>query len=104
MSTQPGCLPLLDGANNFALASPINDGSVISTNSIFKADDRISIDVEITLPLARTIDVIDSKEKQTHILSRFMIADYIKVDTIAQQRGGFLLTKSMISATEHRFR
>ena len=99
MSTQPGCRPLLDGANLFDLVSPIDDGrSVISTNSIFRTDDRISIDVEITLPLARTIDVHDSKEKQTHILSRFMIpSDYINVHTIAQQRGGFLLTKSMIS-------
>ena len=98
MSNQPGALPLLDGANNFALQASIDEGrSVISSYSIFRADDRISFDVEITLPLARTIDVHDKQEKQTYLLSRFMVSDYISVDTIAQQRGGFLLTKSMIS-------
>ena len=97
MSNQPGCLPLLDGTNHFALPSPVNDGvSIISTNSIYRVDDRLSIDVEITLPLARTIDVHDKQEKQTYLLSRFMVKDYIKVETIAQQRGGFLLTKSML--------
>ena len=98
MSNQPGILPLLDGANNFALAPQINTGrSVISTKSIFRADDRLSIDVEITLPLAKTIDVHNKTEKHTYLLSRFLVADYLSVDTIAQQRGGFLLTKSIIS-------
>ena len=98
MSNQPGILPLLDGANNFALAPRINTGrSVISTKSIFRVDDRLSIDVEITLPLAKTIDVHNKTEKHTYLLSRFLVADYLSVDTIAQQRGGFLLTKSIIS-------
>jgi hypothetical protein len=98
MSNQPGVLPLISIANTFNIGAAINAGrSIISTNSIFRTDDRISFDVEITLPLARTIDVHDKKEFQTYLLSRFMVTDYIRVDTIAQQRGGFLLTKSMIS-------
>ena len=98
MSNQPAILPLLTGANLFNLVSATNDGrSIISTSDIFRTDDRISFDVEITLPLACTIDVHDKQEKQTYLLSRFMVTDYIRVDTIAQQRGGFLLTKTMIS-------
>ena len=98
MSNQPGCLPLLDGANLFTSVSATNNGrSLISTSSIFRTDDRISLDIEITLPVARSIDVFQKQETQTYLLSRFMVTDYIRVDTIAQQRGGFLLTKSMIS-------
>jgi hypothetical protein len=97
MSNQPGVLPLI-GANTFTIGAAINDGrAIVSTGSIFATDDRLSIDVEITLPLARTIDVHDKTEFHTYLLSRFVVTDYIRVDTIAQQRGGFLLTKSMIS-------
>ena len=127
MSNQPGCLPLVAGGN-FALPSQVNDGvSIISTSSIYRVDDRLSIDVEISLPVARTIDVqpekkttlvprpqtaaqiaahtpkiydiikqVVTREKQTYLLSRFVVTDYVKVETIAQQKGGFLLTKSLV--------
>ena len=75
----------------------MNDSiSITSTESIYRVDDRLSIDVEVTLPLARTIDVHKKQEKQTYLLSRFIVKDYVNVSTIAQQRGGFLLTKSMM--------
>ena len=97
MSNQPGCVALLAGGN-FALPSAmaLYGVSIISTNSIYRVDDRLSIDIEISLPLARTIDVHNAKEKHTYLLSRFVVTDYIKVETIAQQKGGFLLTKSMV--------
>ena len=96
-SNQPGVLPLIDGANNFALPSAVaNSVSITSNDSIFRVDDRLSLDVEITLPLARTIDVHKKQEKQTYLLSRFIVKDYINVATVAQQRGGFLLTKSIM--------
>ena len=96
-SNQPGVLPLIDGANNFALPSAVADlYSFTSNDSIFRVDDRLSIDVEITLPLARTIDVHKKQEKQTYLLSRFIVKDFVNVATVAQQRGGFLLTKSIM--------
>jgi hypothetical protein len=98
MSNQPGCLPLIALPGGvFALPSAVNDGvSIISTDSVYRVDDRLSLDVEVTLPLARTIDVHDKQEKHTYLLSRFVVTDYIKVETIAQQKGGFLLTKAMV--------
>ena len=97
MSNQDGVQPLLTGAGIFAFTSFVDhEKQIISTGSVFSLDDRLSIDVEIAMPLARSIDVHNSKEKQTYLLSRFIVKDYIEVETIAQQRGGFLITKSLM--------
>ena len=54
------------------------------------------VSVEISLPVVRTIDVHEKKEKQTFVLARYNVTDYVSVDTVCQQRGGFLLTKTIM--------
>jgi hypothetical protein len=70
--------------------------TIISTGSIFKFDERISIDIEIALPLSRTIDVFGKTEKHTFILSRFMLTDYKHLNVTTQQRQGVILSKSLL--------
>lgn len=104
ISNQEGVPDLfVAGDFNLALGAPdlgaTGFESLISTGSIFKFDERISIDIEIALPLSRTIDVLDRVERHTFILSRFMLSDYKELETIIEQRGGVILTKSILQDT-----
>ena len=102
MSNQPGAAPLFDPAGlNFVLDAQIEDTAngkprtIQSTNSVYRVDDRLSIDVEISLPLRKYIDILDGAEKHTFVLNRFVVTDYISVEAKIQQKGGVLLTKNV---------
>ena len=104
MSNQAGIQALKTDLND-----PVNDDTFLndprvsqertmqSTQSIFNVDDRLSLDIEISVPLAQSIDVFDGKEKHTYLLNRYMIADYVGVQSRAQQKGGRVLTKTLIN-------
>ena len=101
-SNQPGIEPLYDLENNEFVANPeiSQDRHIVSTNSMFGIDDRYSIDLEVTLPLAQTIDVFNGKEKHTFVLSRFNITDYksgVKARTVQKQ--GVILTRGLFTDT-----
>lgn len=68
-----------------------------STKSIFNCDDRLSVDIEISLPLSQSIDVFNGTSTHTYLLNRFMITDYVTVQGRTQQKGGVILTKSIIN-------
>ena len=68
-----------------------------STKSVFNCDDRLSVDIEISLPLSQSIDVFNGSETHTYLLNRFMITDYVTVQGRTQQKGGVILTKSIIN-------
>ena len=102
MSNQPGAAPLFDPLGlNFVLDAQIEDTAngkprtIQSTNSVYRVDDRLSIDVEISLPLRKYIDILDGAEKHTFVLNRFVVTDYISVEAKIQQKGGVLLTKNV---------
>jgi hypothetical protein len=101
MSNQPGVRDLVDEdallGNLFNLDGRVHEGrSIRSVRSIFSVDERLSIDVEISLPLAQSIDVENGKEIHTFLLSRFVIGDYQLYSSKAQQSGGVLLTKTVL--------
>jgi hypothetical protein len=75
------------------------DRHLVSTNSMFGIDDRCSIDLEVTLPLAQTIDVFNGKEKHTFVLSRFNITDYKSVQAKTVQKQGVILTRGVFDDT-----
>lgn len=101
ISNQANVDPLIDD-QDFDLNLGVPDlgatgfESIISTKSIFQYDERISIDIEMALPIARTIDVFNKKEKHTTILSRFMLTDYKELETIIEQRHGVIMSKSIL--------
>ena len=74
-----------------------NPRTIESTKSIYSCDDRLSLDIEISLPLSQSIDVFNGKEQHTFLLNRFMITDYINIAGRTQQKGGVILTKSLIN-------
>jgi hypothetical protein len=98
-SNQPGVDPLYDLSNDMFISDPeISQGRhIISTKSMFGIDDRYSIDLEITLPLAQTIDVFNGKEKHTFVLSRFNITDYKSVLAKTVQKQGVILTRGVFN-------
>jgi hypothetical protein len=71
--------------------------NITSTKSIYLFDERLSIDIEITLPISQSIDVLNGAEKHTFILSRFLITDYKDLECVTEQRGGVILSKSILS-------
>ena len=101
MSNQANVPPLFIG--NFFAADPdiaaTANGlprTIESTKSIFNCDDRLSVDIEISLPLSQSIDVHNGTEEHTYLLNRYMITDYVTVEGRTQQKGGHILTKSII--------
>jgi hypothetical protein len=76
-----------------------SDRTIFSIQSIFEMDDRLSIDLEISLPISQTIDVENSKEQHTFLLARFVISDYKHIETRVQQRKGVVLSKAVIQDT-----
>jgi hypothetical protein len=96
-SNQVGVDPLYNLETNlFTSDADITEGrKFISTGSIFGIDDRYSIDLEVTLPLAQTIDILNGKEKHTFILSRFNITDYKKIKCRTVQKQGVILTRGV---------
>ena len=70
--------------------------TIESTKSIFRCDTRLSIDIEISLPLSHSIDIYNGSETHTYVLNRYMITDYVTVEGKTQQTGGHILTKSII--------
>jgi hypothetical protein len=104
ISNQPGVTDLLTVVAPISFAIDIGQGvqlarTIFSKQSIFEFDDRLSIDIEISLPLSQTIDVENSKEKHNFLLSRFVISDYKYIETRAQQRKGVVLSKAIIQDT-----
>jgi hypothetical protein len=99
MSTQDGIDELINGAvGQFALAAgAIENINLLSIRSIFLFDERLSIDIEISLPISQSIDVLNGVEKHTFILSRFMVTDYKSLECIAEQKGGVILSKAILS-------
>ena len=83
--------------SNMPAAANGNPRTIESTKSIFSCDDRLSLDIEISLPLSQSIDVFNGKEQHTFLLNRFMITDYINIAGRTQQKGGVILTKSLIN-------
>ena len=53
-----------------------------SVYSIDNFDDRLSLDVVLTIPLSNQITVVDGKEEHEYILSRFPLNEYKRFDTI----------------------
>jgi hypothetical protein len=98
-SNQRGVDPLYDLPNDTFISDPTisEDRKIVSTNSMFGIDDRYSIDLEVTLPLAQTIDVFDGKEKHTFVLSRFNITDYKSIQTRTVQKQGVILTRGVFN-------
>ena len=98
-SNEPGVADLYDLENNIFTSDPeISEGrALISLGSMFSLDDRYSIDLEVTLPLAQTIDVLNGKEKHTFILSRFNITDYKNVKCRTVQKQGVILTRGVFN-------
>lgn len=102
ISNQANVDPLIDDQGDFDINLGVPDlgatgfESIISTKSIFQYDERISIDIEMALPIGRTIDVFNKKEKHTTILSRFMLTDYKELETIIEQRHGVIMSKSIL--------
>ena len=97
MSNQKDIPALIDRWDAFDIDPQIHESrTVVSTRSIFTMDERLSIDVEISLPMSHSIDVHDGDESHSFILNRYIITDYIAVESITQQRGGVILTKSII--------
>jgi hypothetical protein len=96
-SNQAGVDPLYNLETNlFTSDADIHEGRIfISTGSIFGIDDRYSIDLEVTLPLAQTIDVLNGKERHTFLLSRFNITDYKKIKCRTVQKQGVILTRGV---------
>jgi hypothetical protein len=104
LSNQPGVVALLTAAAPISFAIDVGQGvqsnrTIFSKESIFEMDDRLSIDIEISLPLSQTIDVENSKETHTFLLSRFIISDYKRIQTRVQQRKGVVLSKAIIEDT-----
>lgn len=87
----------VEDTGNVLIAANGNPRTIESTKSIFNCDDRLSLDIEISLPLSQSIEVFNGKENHTFILNRFMITDYINISGRTQQKGGVILTKSIIS-------
>ena len=83
--------------SNMPAAANGNPRTIESTKSIYSCDDRLSLDIEISLPLSQSIDVFNGKEQHTFLLNRFMITDYINIAGRTQQKGGVILTKSLIN-------
>ena len=102
LSNQVNAPPLFLGNGNFALnphihtTANLQPRTIESTKSIFNCDDRLSIDIEISLPLSQSIDVHNGSEHHTYLLNRYMITDYVTVEGRTQQKGGHILTKSII--------
>ena len=102
LSNQVNAPPLFFGNQLFALDPDIHatanglPRTIESTKSIFNCDDRLSVDIEISLPLAQSIDVHNGSEQHTYLLNRYMITDYVTVEGRTQQKGGHILTKSII--------
>lgn len=92
-------MTIVNQAGNFAF--PLGDvnqaGNMptygwIATKSVFQIDQRISIDVESTVPVFNTMTSEFSKEKQEHLLSRFVIPDYKEVKSHMTSEDGLLVT------------
>ena len=102
LSNQIGIPYLFTANGNFAIDARISQAAnqlprtIESTKSIFNCDDRLSIDIEISLPLAQSIDIHNGSEEHTYLLNRYMITDYVTVEGRTQQKGGNILTKSII--------
>ena len=91
-----------NGAYMFNLQPNVDEGvNIVSQGSLFNVDDRLSYDLEISLPLSMTIDTVDGQETQTYLLSRFQITDYQDVKTQAKQKDGLLLTETLIDDKLH---
>ena len=104
ISTDTNIDPLVVDNNGwfFALQPNVDQGvNIVSSKSLFNVDDRLSYDLEISLPLSMTIDTHDGKETQTYLLSRFQITDYQDVQTRAKQKDGLLLTETLIDDKLH---
>ena len=81
----------------FDMQPNVSEGvNIKSTQSIFRIDDRLSYDLEISLPISQTIDTMNGKESQTFLLSRFQINDYQNIHTRTKQKDGLLLTEALI--------
>ena len=63
--------------------------NVKSTRSLFEYDDRLSFDLEISLPLGMSIDILNSVETHTYILARFQITDYDITNCTKSKNGLF---------------
>jgi hypothetical protein len=102
MSTQEA-VPLIEqfmGLDVFAIQSgAVEEINIISTKSIFLVDERLSIDIEISLPISQSIDTVNGIERHSFILSRFMVTDYKQLESIVEQKGGVILSKSILSDT-----
>lgn len=102
LTTDDLLFQLVPGFYYFALQPEVNEGvNIVSTKSLFNVDDRLSYDLEISLPLSMSIDTVDGKETQTYLLSRFQITDYQDVQTRAKQKDGLLLTEALIDDKLH---
>ena len=87
----------VEDTGDVLIAANGNPRTMESTKSIFNCDDRLSLDIEISLPLSQSIEVFNGKEQHTFLLNRFMITDYINITGRTQQKGGVILTKTIIS-------
>ena len=69
--------------------------NVKSTRSLFSFDDRLSFDLEVSLPLGMSIDLLNGSESHTFILSRFQITDYKQTSNRVKTKNGYLLSEGI---------
>ena len=69
--------------------------NVKSTRSLFEYDDRLSFDLEVSLPLGMSIDLVNGEETHNFILSRFQITDYKEVTNRTKTKNGYLLSEGI---------
>ena len=80
----------------FSLDTTVEEGrNVKSTKSLFNFDDRLSFDLEVSLPLSMSIDILNGSENHTYVLSRFQITDYKHTTTRTKSKNGYLLSEGI---------
>ena len=76
---------------NFELPLGVLFKNFVSARPIYLLDERESLDIEMTLPLSRTIDVHDEAVKETYRLASYPIQKFIKsTSALRTVRGGSL--------------
>jgi hypothetical protein len=70
-----------------------------SSKTVFSADQRVTLDIESTLPTYNTISSEFSKEIHTRLLARFNLSDFININAYTKSNNGLVI--SGIEFEEH---
>ena len=63
-----------------------------SSKTVFSADQRVTLDIESTLPTYNTISSEFSKEIHTRLLARFNLSDFININAYTKSNNGLVIS------------